>query len=97
MQLGRLPLDIPCESFDLIVFSELLYYLDADDVRESLHRAASAAVPGAHLIAVHYRPHVDEHVLLGDEVHAIIATDPSWRMRIHHAEHDFLLDVCELA
>jgi SAM-dependent methyltransferase len=93
VQEGRLPDDWPRGDFDLVVLSEVLYYLEAEGVNETLTRAARASVPGAHLVTVQYRPLVEDHALLGDEVDDLVAAHPGWRRLVHHDEADFLLSV----
>lgn len=90
---GAIPDDWPEGSFDAVVMSELLYYLDPDGVRAALDRAASCTGPGAELVAVHFREPVAEHALLGDEVHALIAAHEAWTRAVHHLEDPFVLEV----
>ena len=92
---GRIPDDMPDGPFDLIVFSEVLYYLTEADVMAAITRAAHAMSFGGHLVAVHYRPLVPEHELLGDEVHALLRRAPGWRHLVEHRERDFVLDILE--
>ena len=68
---GRIPIDWPPGQFDAVVLSEVLYYLEPDDVRACLDRAAAGTRTGAELVAVHFREPVADHALLGDEVHAL--------------------------
>jgi SAM-dependent methyltransferase len=48
------PADWPPGTFDLIVFSEVLYYLDASDIRSTADLAMGALRPGGCLLLVHY-------------------------------------------
>jgi len=90
---GAIPTDWPSGSFDAVVMSEVLYYLDPDGVSESLERAAACTAAGAELVTVHFREPVAEHALLGDEVHAIIAAHPAWSRDVQHLEARFVLEV----
>jgi SAM-dependent methyltransferase len=83
----------PAPGFDLVVCSEVLYYLDAAGVRSALERTTGRCAPGAHLVAVHYRPHVPEHALSGDDAHALVDGSPAWRRLGGLEEPDFLLGV----
>ena len=67
---GAVPADWPTESFELVVLSEVGYYLDAHDCRRLGQRAAASSTD---LVAVHWRHPVDEYPLSGDEVHRILA------------------------
>ena len=90
---GAVPADWPTESFELVVLSEVGYYLDAPDCRRLGQRAAASSTD---LVAVHWRHPVDEYPLSGDEVHRILADSCSTAGMTHlveHVEYDFRLDV----
>jgi SAM-dependent methyltransferase len=61
----------PDEPFDLAVLSEVLYYFDALVVADTVRRWYGACAPGGHVLLVHHRPAVEDHVLTGDDVHRI--------------------------
>jgi SAM-dependent methyltransferase len=61
----------PAEPYDLAVLGEVLYYFDAGTTVDVLRRWHRGITPGGHLVLVHHRPVVAEHVLDGDDVHAI--------------------------
>jgi SAM-dependent methyltransferase len=92
VQQAAIPAQWPSERFDLLVLSEVLYYLTEDDVRTCLGRAAASTAPGAELVAVHYRRPVEEHALLGDEVHALIHEHEAWECVATHLEERFVLE-----
>ncbi len=90
---GEMPKDWPAGSYDLVVLSELGYYLDAADCLRLGDRAAASAND---LIAVHWRHPVAEYPLAGDEVHRILSvagTRAGMTHLIEHQENDFRLDV----
>jgi hypothetical protein len=90
---GAVPADWPTESFELVVLSEVGYYLDTPDCRRLGQRAAASSTD---LVAVHWRHPVDEYPLSGDEVHRILADSCSTAGMTHlveHVEYDFRLDV----
>lgn len=62
----RLPLDVPDESFDLILLSEVVYYLDRVDVERLAAYLMRATRPGGHLLLVHWTGETD-YPLSGDE------------------------------
>jgi len=90
----------PAGSFDLVVVSELLYFLRAPD-RDGLAAAVGGCLrPGGHLIAVHWRHWFAEATCTGDEAHAEVAAKAvalGLRRLVEHVETDFLLDVWEAA
>jgi hypothetical protein len=90
---GSVPGDWPTESFELVVLSELGYYLDADDCRRLGGYAAAGA---GDLVAVHWRHPVGDYPLSGDEVHRILSATSATAGMAHlveHVEDDFRLDV----
>ncbi len=60
------PEDWPPGRFDLIVFSEVLYYLDAAALAATAARAMAAILPGGSLLLVHYLGETD-YPLTGDD------------------------------
>ena len=79
--------------FDLVVFSEMLYYLGDDDLRRTLDLATAALEPGGTLLAVHWRHRVTQYPRTGDEVHEAIAARPALTLTADHQEPDFLAQV----
>lgn len=89
---GALPDAWPDGVFDLIVLSEVLYYLRPDGFAEALRRVDAS--PGAHVVAVHWRGTTD-YPLTGDQVHA--ALEKHWPRIVSYREEAFALDVFEVA
>lgn len=63
----------PAEQFDLVVLSEVLYYLHAPLLRRVVGQAVAALEPGGTILAVHWRHPVVDYPLTGDQVHAELA------------------------
>ncbi len=82
----------PSRSFDLIVFSELLYYFDDADLDEVLRLAVGSLRPGGHLLAVHWR-HPAPHPRTGDEVHMRLAAHAGLARLAHYRDVDFTAEV----
>lgn len=92
----RLPEEWSTGSYDLVVLSELLYFLDDDDLDAVVARSVGAVAPGGAVVAVHWRPYADDHPLATDEVHRrlLVAADAAgFRHVAHHLEDEFVLDV----
>lgn len=92
---AELPDHWPTEPADLVVLSELGYYFDAPTWRALVQRAVDGAVPGAEVVAVHWRGDSADHLRHGDEVHddlrAVLGPPlGSW------LEPDFRIDTWEL-
>lgn len=66
----------PTGPFDLVVLSEVCYYLSADLLAEVLRRECPRLAPGAVVVAAHWRHPVDEYPMTGDEANAVIAATP---------------------
>jgi len=82
-----LPQEFPGGRFDLIVLSEVLYYLSPADLTTTLERCVEALEPAGHLIAVHWTPAVHDYPQTGDDVHAALLTTPGLR-HLHGERHE---------
>jgi SAM-dependent methyltransferase len=90
---GGVPEDWPEGIFDLVVLSEIGYYLDADALGCTLDLVAGSLEPGGHLVAVHFRPAADEHLQDGDAVHAQLRRRADFESVATYSELAFHLDV----
>ena len=88
-----IPLDWPTGSFDLIVFSEILYYLGDTDLRQTLDLALPALEPDGTLLAVHWRHPVPDHARDGDDVHQALADQAGLLSAVRYCEPDFVAEV----
>lgn len=92
---GVIPRDIPEREFDLIIASEILYYLPADSFERTQAAIRARLRPGGRLVAVHWRPAGPERPLTGDEVHDRLREDPWFRSVRSEQAPGYLLDVLE--
>jgi protein-L-isoaspartate O-methyltransferase len=65
----RLPDELPDGPFDLVVLSEVLYYLSPDDLERALDALLTRTESGGTLILVHWTPRVHDYPQTGDAVH----------------------------
>lgn len=65
----RLPDETPDGPFDLIVLSEVGYYLSSSDLERLLDALVERLAPGGDLILVHWTPFVPDYPQTGDQVH----------------------------
>jgi trans-aconitate methyltransferase len=65
----QIPVDFPTGPFELILVSEVGYYLSLPDLAEARARMVEALSPGGHLLLVHWTPVVPDYPLTGDAVH----------------------------
>ncbi|HWE56189.1 MAG TPA: SAM-dependent methyltransferase [Acidimicrobiales bacterium] len=89
---GGVPGDWPSGEFDLVVMSEVAYYLDTGGCEEV---AALAVGSAAELVVVHWRHPVSDYPLGGDEVHALFgaaARRQGLEHLLSHVEPDFRVD-----
>lgn len=82
----------PASDFDLVVVSEVLYYLTADEARRFCDRLGTHLADDGHVVCVHWRRPADPHVLTGDEADGILRETglpvlATWR------DEDFVLTV----
>jgi SAM-dependent methyltransferase len=87
-----IPRQWPAGRFDLIVFSEILYYLGDHDLEQALKNAVAALEPEGTLLAVHWRHPVADYPRSGDDVHRVLAAHPGLARLVRHTEPDFLAE-----
>jgi SAM-dependent methyltransferase len=87
-----IPADLPGVSFDLIVFSEFLYYLSAGDLHELIDWVAVHLTPGGDLVAVH-RFHPEHAEYDGFNVHHTLRSRLPLVVVVHYEDERFVLDV----
>lgn len=87
------PQEWPEGSFDLIVISEMGYYLSTADLRRLVDRCAESLDPGGELLVVHWRHEVADYPCSGDEVHAAFRSERRFGVLAEHCEEDFRLEL----
>ncbi|MDO8186432.1 SAM-dependent methyltransferase [Conexibacter sp. JD483] len=91
--LGAIPDDLPHASFELVVASEVLYYLTVPQLTATLAALRARMPRGARLVAVHWAPQGPERPLSAYLVHAALRAQPWLRSHVAADEGDYLLDV----
>ena len=94
IQRMEVPAEWPVGAFDLVLVSEVGYYLADADLARLRARCAEAALPGGHLVLVHWTGETD-YPLSGDDVHAAFLADPAWLPVQAGRTADYRLDVLE--
>ena len=89
----RVPDEWPDGEFDLVVLSEVGYYLDSDALDRLLDRAVGSLEDGGTLLACHWRHPVTDYPLAGDTVQERVLARPELAALVAHDEPDFRLDV----
>ena len=68
-KIASVPQDYPDEMFDLILLSEVGYYLSWDDLKKTQQLTLEHLQVGGHLLLVHWTLYAKDYPLTGDEVH----------------------------
>jgi SAM-dependent methyltransferase len=97
--LGRhkLPEDMPgseggAAPFDLIILSEIGYYLQAGELALLAARCATALAPGGTLLLCHWRAPFADRCLPTQQVHGAFDNNAALHRLLRHEEDDFLLE-----
>lgn len=89
----QVPADWPDGPFDLIVLSEMAYYLGDADLDELVERVLASLTGDGALVACHWRHPVRDYPQTGDAVHLRLRAEPRLALLSEHIEADFRLDV----
>lgn len=90
----RLPQDWPHGdgAFDLVIVSEMAYYLPGDVWQDMVRRIVASLAPGGALLMCHCRHPYDDYVTSADFVHGAAHAAPELSPIVQHVETEFLLD-----
>ena len=94
---GEIPAAIPNREFDLVLASEVLYYLSSRALTRTLETLEQRLVTGGRLVAVHWRTHGPERPLRAKRVHELIRARPGLHPLENRSSADYLLEVLERA
>jgi len=94
---GTIARDWPPGRFDLVVFSEVLYYFAGRELDDVLDAGVASLRPGGTMLAVHWRHPVADYPRSGDEVHQVLAARRDLARRVGHTEPDFTAEVYQRA
>jgi LmbE family N-acetylglucosaminyl deacetylase len=97
VEVARLPLEMPVGPFDLVVFSEVLYYLDNADLAATLAATEARLEPGADVLAVGWRSPTHDAPRDADDAHVQLMAREGWKVLVIHEESEFLLHVLRRA
>jgi len=88
-----IPDDWPDDRFDLIVISELAYYLAPRALEQLAECIEASLLPGGTFVACHWRHPIEGWTGRGDDVHAAFAARRRLHRLSHYEDADLLLDV----
>jgi SAM-dependent methyltransferase len=90
---GSIPSDVPAGPYDLIVASEILYYLSDDQLAGTLTMLERELTVGGSLVAVHWRPPGPERPRDAAQAHAALRRLPVISQARSASTDDYLLEV----
>lgn len=93
VEVAGVPAGWPEGVFDLIVLSELGYYLGTADLADLVERLDGSLSPEGVVVACHWRHPVEDYPLTGDDVHEMLLASGRLAALARHHERDFRLDV----
>lgn len=89
----RVPDQWPDGSFDLIVVSEVAYYLAADQWTTTVERIGGSLAVGGHVVLCHWTGQADDFAQSGADAHAAFADRSGLRPLVRHDDEEFVLEV----
>lgn len=95
LEVRELPEEMPEGKFDLILASEVLYYLPRDIMLQTLRRFEGSLEADGRLLAVHWRKETETYPLQGDEVHELLVQNTCLRVRETIVEPEYRLHLFE--
>lgn len=93
VQQARVPDAWPAGRFDLIVVSELAYYLAADQWLATIERCRDSLAPGGHVLLCHWTGAADDFAQSGAEAHAAFWRHSGLAPVVELRDESFLLEV----
>lgn len=91
--LGTIPDAIPAEPADLVVASEILYYLDQGELSATLTSISQVLRAGGRLVAVHWRPTGPDRPASAEMVHDALHSQTWLTETADRSTADYLLNV----
>jgi len=86
----------PGDDVDLVVISEVAYYLSEDALRRVLDRECPRLAAGATLVAAHWRHPVADYPLTGDRANEVIGETAGLTSVARYLDDDVVMDVFRL-
>ncbi|ADB38933.1 class I SAM-dependent DNA methyltransferase [Spirosoma linguale] len=92
-----IPNEFPEGQFDLILLSEVGYYLAMEDLQRARRKMLDQLTKNGHLLLVHWTPVVHDYPLTGDQVHetfmAMAGPDKPLKHLLNQHEETYRLDL----
>lgn len=88
-----IPQELPEQQFDLIVASEILYYLDDQSLATTIDWFNHQLTQQGTLLSCHWRHPIDGFKLNGDDIHAVLNQEIGYFQYLKIEDPDFLIQV----
>ncbi|PTR27685.1 nodulation protein S (NodS) [Rhodococcus sp. OK519] len=85
----------PAETFDLVVLSEVAYYLHPEELTRALGDLVEHLDDDGVLLAAHWRHPVPDYPQTGDAVHTVLAAQSGLARTARYADPDVLIETFE--
>ncbi|WP_026553225.1 bifunctional PIG-L family deacetylase/class I SAM-dependent methyltransferase [Arthrobacter sp. H20] len=92
-RVASVPQDWPTGEFDLIVISEVGYFLTRTQLLDVVAQTVESLAPDGVVLLCHWRHPVDGWELDGDTVHELFSGSSSLTLFAEHREEDFRIDL----
>ena len=92
-RVASVPGDWPAGKFDLIVISEVGYFLSRTQLLDVVARAVASLTADGVVLLCHWRHPIDGWELDGDTVHELFRSSSSLAVFAEHCEEDFRIDL----
>ncbi len=92
-RVASVPRDWPSGQFDLIVISEVGYFLSRTQLLDVVARAVASLAADGVILLCHWRHPIDGWELDGDTVHELFRSASSLAVFAEHREEDFRIDL----
>ena len=89
----HIPQQFPAGSFDLIVISEIIYYLQQAELSELIHKVENRLTPQGMVLCCHWRYPIEGFALKGEEVHQVLRQKFSLNHYLNLNDPDFIVDL----
>lgn len=90
---AALPGEYPDGTFELVMMSEVGYYLSGEDLKKAKEKIVASLEKGGDIVMVHWTPFVHDYPLTGDEVHDLFLQDNRLQHLFGKREEKYRLDV----
>lgn len=89
----RIPHEWPSGEFDLIVISEIAYYLTDVEWRSAIRRCRESLAAGGVILLCHWLGAAQDFVQSGEQVHQTFRDETALNQVVVHRDSEFLLEV----